>query len=352
MEELTADEVPGRVLSSLKTSIGQMVSSVQCGLCFNTIMSTDGYPGVEVRHLQALRAVSETSSFSRAAEKLGYAQSAVSQQISALERAVGVQLVERPGGPRPVSLTEAGAVLDRHAISVLARLAEARADLDSLVSGSSGTVRVGTFQSTGARILPAVLRQFRERLPGIRVELIERQDEDELLALAKTGELDLTFAIVADDRDRAGFYHSELMSDRYVVLAPPGSRFDGRDNVRVIELEGEELIVNGDRTSCMRNVSEAWRDAGYEPSIVFTTDDNLTLQRLVGTGLGHAIVPELAIEREVDAGSAVICELAKGEIAPRRIGLFWPAGRSRSTAACAFVDIAAEVCAGDLAFTT
>jgi DNA-binding transcriptional LysR family regulator len=315
-------------------------------------MSTDGYPGVEIRHLQALRAVAETHSFSRAAEQLGYAQSAVSQQISALERAVGVQLVERPGGPRPVSLSEAGAVLDRHAIGVLARLSEARADLESLVSGSSGTVRVGTFQSTGARILPVVLRHFRERLPGVRVELIERGDEDELLALATAGDLDLTFAVVGAIEVRPGFSHTELLRDRYVVLAPPGSRFDGRDDVLVSELEGEELITNGDRTSCMRNVDEAWRIAGYEPSIVFSTDDNLTLQRLVGTGLGHAIVPELAVEREVESSSAVVCELAEGEIAPRRIGLFWPSGRSRSTAACAFVDIAAEVCAGDLAFST
>jgi DNA-binding transcriptional LysR family regulator len=315
-------------------------------------MSTDGYPGVEIRHLQALRAVAETRSFSRAAEQLGYAQSAVSQQISALERAVGVQLIERPGGPRPVSLSEAGVVLDRHAIGVLARLSEARADLESLVSGSSGTVRVGTFQSTGARILPAVLRQFRERLPGVRVELIERGDEDELLALATAGDLDLTFAVIGAIEVRPGFSHTELMRDRYVVLAPPGSRFDGRDDVLVSELEGEELITNGDRTSCMRNVNEAWRIAGYEPSVVFSTDDNLTLQRLVGTGLGYAIVPELAVEREVESSSAVVCELAEGEIAPRRIGLFWPSGRSRSTSACAFVDIAAEVCAGDLALST
>ncbi|MEO9176262.1 MAG: LysR family transcriptional regulator, partial [Gaiellales bacterium] len=308
--------------------------------------------GVEVRHLMALRAVAETHSFSRAAEQLGYAQSAVSQQISALERAVGIQLVERPGGPRPVSLSEAGAVLDRHAICVLARLAEARADLEALVSGSSGTVRVGTFQSTGARILPAVLRQFRERLPGVRVELVERADEDELLTLASAGELDLTFGIVRDDQAITGFAYAELMQDRYVLLAPPGSRFDGRDDVRVAELEGEELITNGHRTSCMRNLDAAWRLAGYEPSVVFSTDDNLTLQRLVGTGLGHSFVPELAIEREVDAGSAVVCELAPGEVSPRRIGLFWPAGRSRSTSACAFVDIAAEVCAGDLALST
>jgi DNA-binding transcriptional LysR family regulator len=315
-------------------------------------MIADGFPGVEMRHLQALRAVSETSSFSRAAERLGYAQSAVSQQISALERAVGLKLVERPGGPRPVSLTEAGETLDRHAIAVLARLAEARADLESLSAGSSGTVRVGTFQSTSARILPAVLQQFRERLPGVRVELIERQDQDELLALATAGELDVTFAMSWNDVDHpAGFELREVLHDRYVVLAPAGGRLDGRDDVSVAELEGEELIMNGGQTSCMRDVNAAFRAAGYEPAIVFSTDDNLTLQRLVGTGLGHAIVPELAVERELESCSTVVCELAEGEIPPRRIGLFWPSSRSRSAAPAAFVEIAAEVCAGELAAT-
>ena len=119
-------------------------------------MSADGLVGVEARHLAALQAVAEEHSFSRAAERLGYAQSAVSQQIAALERAVGLKLVERPGGPRPVSLTEAGEVVLRHADRLLARLGALRADLDQLVAGESGTIRVGTFQSAGARILPGV----------------------------------------------------------------------------------------------------------------------------------------------------------------------------------------------------
>ena len=117
------------------------------------------------------------SSFSRAAERLGYAQSAVSQQIAALERAVGLKLVERPGGPRPVSLTEAGEIVLRHADRLLARLGALRADLDQLVAGESGTIRVGTFQSAGARILPGVVREFRARWPEVRVEIREELDE-------------------------------------------------------------------------------------------------------------------------------------------------------------------------------
>src|SRR4051812_21099034 len=118
------------------------------------ITDSDSYSAIEMRHLRALVAVARTNSFSRAANELGYAQSAVSQQIAALERIVGVALVERPGGPRPVSLTPQGQVLVRHAERMLARLAVARGDLLALAAGEAGTPRVGTLPSLGSPLLP------------------------------------------------------------------------------------------------------------------------------------------------------------------------------------------------------
>src|SRR5689334_25422038 len=112
-------------------------------------MKPDSWLGVEIRHFAALQALSDEGSFGRAAERLGYTQSAVSQQIATLERIVGERLVERPGGPRPISLTEAGELLLHHAQSIVARLQAARADLDALRAGDVGTLRVGTFQSAG-----------------------------------------------------------------------------------------------------------------------------------------------------------------------------------------------------------
>ena len=165
-----------------------------------------------------------------------------------------------PAGPDPVSLSAAGCVLDRHAISVLARLAEARADLESLVSGSSGTVRVGHLPvdrrpHPAGRPAPASA----SACPAYASSSSSASDEDELLALATRGRAR------PDVRHRwrrprpLGLRTSRAADDRYVVLAPPGSRFDGRDDVASTELEGEELITNGDRTSCMRNVCAAWR---------------------------------------------------------------------------------------------
>src|SRR5881628_1016809 len=112
-------------------------------------MQTDSWNALELRHLTALRAVAEEGTFGRAAQRLGYTQSAISQQIAALERIVGEKLLERPGGPRAVSLTEAGHLLLRHADSIVARLDAAQADLQALRAGDAGTLRVGTFQSAG-----------------------------------------------------------------------------------------------------------------------------------------------------------------------------------------------------------
>jgi DNA-binding transcriptional LysR family regulator len=288
----------------------------------------------------ALRAVDETRSFSRAAERLGYAQSAVSQQIASLERAVGMRLVERPGGPRAVSLTEAGTILARHGDRILGRLGAARADLEALAAGAAGTVRVGTFQSAGARVLPAVLARYREAWPQVKVEVAERQADDELFELVEAGQLDLTFGIERADAPRPDFDRIELLQDPYVLLAPPWSPLAGLEAVDLADLDGEDVIANQPGGSCEPAIQRLWRESGATPNVVFRTDDNLTLQRVVGAGLGHAVVSELTVERGIDAGSVVI-PLRHGW--SRCIAIFWQRERYRSPAARAFAETAGQV---------
>src|SRR5438552_11230244 len=159
------------------------------------IVQTDNWLGLELRHLIALKAVADQGSFGRAARHLGYTQSAVSQQIATLERIVGEQLVERPGGPRPVSLTEAGSLLLRHAESIVARLQAAQADLHALQAGEAGTLTVGAFQSIGARVLPELMRQFTEQWPQIEV-MLDEIEEDEIVGAVERGELDVGFVLL------------------------------------------------------------------------------------------------------------------------------------------------------------
>src|SRR5213080_361354 len=157
-------------------------------------MEADRWLGIELRHFLALEAVAREGSFGKAAAKLGYTQSAVSQQIAALERIVGQRLIERPGGPKPVSLTEAGRLLLTHADAIAARVAAAQADLTALGEGQAGTLRVGVFQSVGQRILPELMRRYLHAWPQVKVTLTESANDEELLALVERGELDLTFA--------------------------------------------------------------------------------------------------------------------------------------------------------------
>ena len=183
-------------------------------------MKPDSWLGVELRHFAALQAVASAGSFGRAAERLGYTQSAVSQQIATLERIVGEQLVERPGGPRPVSLTEAGQLLLRHADSIVARLQAAQADLQALQAGEAGTLRVGTFQSAGARVLPEVMRRFTAQWPLIEV-MLEEHDDEEVAAALERGEIDVGFVLlpVGD----APLETVELLRDPYVLVVAAGS---------------------------------------------------------------------------------------------------------------------------------
>jgi DNA-binding transcriptional LysR family regulator len=159
----------------------------------NTITASDRWFGVEVRHLAALDAVAREGTFGRAAEVLGYTQSAVSQQIATLERIVGERLVERPGGPRRVSLTEAGELLHRHAEAIVARFDAAQADMAALHAGETGTVRIATFQSVGARVLPGVMRRFLADWPRIEISLSEATTDEALYGGIENGTVDLAF---------------------------------------------------------------------------------------------------------------------------------------------------------------
>jgi DNA-binding transcriptional LysR family regulator len=191
-------------------------------------MSADEWLGIDLRHLAALEAVARTRSFGGAARELGYTQSAVSQQIAQLERIVGQKLFDRPGGPRRVEPTEAGLLLLGHADAIVAQLDAARADMAALAEGAAGTLRVGIYQSVGARLLPALVRRFRAQWPQVGVRVREESSAEDLLRLVEHGELDLTFA---DLPLREGpFEWAELLQDPYVLLVSARSELAELDS--------------------------------------------------------------------------------------------------------------------------
>jgi molybdate transport repressor ModE-like protein len=297
-------------------------------------MEPDRWLGIELRHFLALEAVSRTGSFGKAATSLGYTQSAVSQQIATLERIVGQRLVERPGGPKPVSLTEAGRLLLTHADAIAARVAAAQADLTALGDGEAGALRVGVFQSVGQRILPELMRRFLAAWPLVDVTLTESADDTELLGLVERGELDLTFSDLP--LVEGPFDSVELMRDPYVLVVPSDSPLAGRTSTPS-DREIAELDLIGHK-HC-RTIANVEARFGRPLTFVFRSDHNQTVQALVAAGVGMALVPQLTMDPE-DEATALI-ELPK--IAPRVIALAWHRDRYRTPAARAFVEMTQQV---------
>lgn len=286
----------------------------------------DRWLGVEMRHLAALEAISEHSSFSRAGEALGYTQSGISQQLATLERLVGERLVERPGGPRPVSLTPAGEVLLRHARRVVDQLAAARADLEAWSGGRAGTLRVGTFHSAGARILPAVVRRFSAAFGDVDLELTEAADDGDLLRAVERGRLDLAFMMYP--LIEGPFEAVELLREPFFLLTEASAAPARTPSLRAIA----ELPLIG--YGPVRAESRPEARLPGAPRVVFRTNDDATIHGLVAAGVGAALLPRLS----VDPGYPGVVAIPLGRrLPPRRIGVAWHRDRELPPAAAEFV---------------
>ena len=273
-------------------------------------VAVDHSSGVEIRHLTALAAVAEEGSFRRAASRLGYVQSAISEQIAALERIVGQQLVVRSRGAGSVELTDAGELLLAHANAILARVKAAEADLGALADGSAGSLRLGIYQSVGARVVPRLLPRYARDWPDVRVLPQESPTDAGLFELVERGELELSFA---DLPLHPGPFDSvELMDDPYVLVVPASSPLAqsgpaGLDDIAELPLIGHWTC------RVLPRVEAELRAQGVEPNFVFRSDIIGTVQALVAAGVGNAIVPRLAVDFADEQVSVV-------ELGPRRAG--------------------------------
>lgn len=296
-------------------------------------MFMTGLRDLELKHLIALDAVANEGTFGRAAEHLGYTQSAVSQQIAALERLVDGRVFDRPGGPRPVELTPLGQRLLDGARDLLGRVDALDHDLERFRNGEVGRLTIGTFQSMSATVLPRVVARLRAEHPDVELTVVESDLDEELDRGLDRGELDLSFAI--DDRGRAdGITH--LLDDPFVLVARPGQFPDGP--VPVGDLAGLPH-VGQPHCSCQVRTEVGLRDRGLEPDYVFRSADNGTVIAMVRAGLGVAVLPLLCVDPEDPRTSLHRLTPA---IPDRRIGVAWRAGRTLSPLAERFIELAVE----------
>jgi DNA-binding transcriptional LysR family regulator len=291
---------------------------------------------VEIRQLRALQAVATEGSFGRAAERLGFTQSAISQQIAGLERSIGEKVFDRPGGPRRVELTPTGAVLLAYADALLARMRVAEDELRSLRAGEVGRLVIGSFQSVSVQVLPAVIGRLRTERPGLAVRCIENDENDELVAKLLADELDLTFMIGHPDHD--GIESTELVVDPFVLVSPASER----QPVVALESLGGASLIGQSPCYCQLLIDDCLREHGVEPDYVFRSNDNAAVQAMVRAGMGRAILPFLAVDTN-DAGVSV--SALHPDVPPRVITIARRRGRTLIPAADRFVELARRVCA-------
>src|SRR5918911_1534730 len=250
---------------------------------------------LDVKRMKVLREVANERSFSAAAQKLGYTQSAISQQIAALEREAGATLIER--NPRGIRLTDAGEALVRHADKILARLAEAEAELEAIAGLRGGRLRLASFPTAGATLVPRAIAEFTGRHPAVELSLAEAEP-DESLPRLKAGELDL---ILIDDSpltedDDVEFVH--LLDDPLYLALASDHPLASRRRLRFQDLAAEPWVQGSQVCSCHRQLRNACANAGYEPHVAYESDDFQVVQGLVAAGVGVALIPGLALVSE------------------------------------------------------
>lgn len=279
---------------------------------------------IDARRLAVLREVARHGSFNRAAGELRLTPSAVSQQISALERSLGSAVVRR--STRGVELTEAGAVLVAAGDAIAAELSYAEHEIGRLAHARKDHLTVATFTSGGQRLLPAALTRFAAERPGVELTVLENDPEDSL-PLVRAGAADLALAYHFDGPppvrrgDRSGLTWTALLDDPMWIVLPVGHPLAGRESLAFAELAGERW-VNG--CLSMGDILDHYAALnGFTIRTACSGTDYVFAQSLIRAGVGIGLVPQVALT--ADQGGLVTVPLTPpgpsrfvGIVTPRR----------------------------------
>ena len=259
---------------------------------------------LNVQRLRVLREVLAQGSFSEAANALNYTQSAVSQAIATLETEAGVPLIERDRrGVRP---TTAGERLAEHAGRILTQLDAAEAELGAIAGIAGGELRLASFPTAGATLMPLAIAAFRSAHPEVTLSLVEGEPE-ELIPRLRDGEFDLglIFEFEGTGELGPGLRSAPLFEDPMKLALPKGHRLARKEQVTLADLSDDAWVQTSEASACARHVVRVCRAAGFEPRVSFESDDYLTVQGLVAAGVGVALIPQLALSQTVSYDIAV-----------------------------------------------
>lgn len=295
---------------------------------------------LDLKRLRILREVAAHGSFSAAADALYVSQSAVSQQISALEAEAGTPLLLRlRGGP---VLTDAGELLVSHADAAIARLEQAERELAELSGLGSGELRMISFPSASATIVTTAASEFSRSHPEIRLSLSEGDPEDSL-PLLKRGQHDLAvvydFSLHPFEND-PDLDLRPLLTEHMHVAISESHPLAELDEIELCELDEEPWLCGNVTTSCREMTVRSCRSDGFEPDIAFESNDYGVVKSLVAAGLGVSLLPDLALVQRTP-GLAIRPIAHGGPV--RRVWAATLTAGSRSRATEAMLDVLERV---------
>ncbi len=249
---------------------------------------------LSLRRLQMLRELRRRGTVTAVAEALHYSTSGVSQQLAQLEREVGVELVERHG--RRLQLTELGMLLSEHADEILAAVDRATGALDEAQEGLTARLTLGVWASVASGLVPTALASLMQSHPGVTVSTVELAPEETAEAV-RDGQLDMSFVIDYSGqpihRDPA-LVRAVVAVERLHAAAPTGM-LPG-ETVSLAGLAEYPWILAGRRSQFGGAVRAACHEAGFEPRIAHTVEEQPTALAMAAGGLGVTLVSDLALE--------------------------------------------------------
>lgn len=291
--------------------------------------------------LRVLVEVARRGSFSGAADALSYTQSAVSQQVATLEAETGMTLLERHA--RGVRVTPAGGALVEHAEGILARLEAAEAELSAIAGLRAGRLRMASFPTAGATLMPLAIATFRSSYPDIELTLSEGEPE-EIAPRLRAGEFDLALLFEFDEPAAGadGLTRVELLEDPMYLAMAHEHPLASKGELRLAELHGEAWVQTSRQSPCARHVVRSCHAAGFEPNVAFESDDYQTVQGLVAAGVGVALIPGLAFFDRPPTREDIVIRALSPRPPVRQVIAATPAGARLNPATPPMLDILKE----------
>jgi DNA-binding transcriptional LysR family regulator len=288
---------------------------------------------MELGQLEAFLQVASHRSFSKAAEVLFLTQPSVTARIQSLEKELGEEMFERSG--RSVRLTDAGNTFLSYAQRALKEVQEGRDALEALRKTEVGSLRMGSALTISAYVLPKILKTFRARFPGVEVSV-------------RTGRSDQVLDMVLNDEVQVGLVRSlvhpeietvHLYDDEVVLVTDNSHPFARTKTARIEDVARQSLIFFDRASSYYGLIHGFFRDAGIVPRHTMELDSMEATKMMVEEGLGIAILPRVAVERELKLGILVEVEITGVPRVKRQIAMIYRRNRRHARTVGAFIEV-------------